>query len=146
MVAKESKALILQKIASIERCVSRVLEEYCRDDLPFVSNFSAQDAAILNIQRACEQVFDLTNHLIRVKAWGSPASRGAAMDILVEKGIIDDALALRLKKMNGFRNLAVHEYQKLNLDILVSIIEDHMVDFENFNKAVLGYLKESGLE
>ena len=142
MGLEASKALILQKIASIERCLARVKEEYHKDELPFLSNFSAQDAAILNIQRACEQVFDLTNHIIRIKAWGSPASRGAAIDILVDQAIIDDLLAKRLKKMMGFRNLAVHEYQKLNLDILVSIIEQRLVDFEDFNTAVLKLLKD----
>lgn len=34
--------------------------------------------------------------------------------------------------MIGFRNIAVHNYQKLNLDILQKIIENNLEDFSEF--------------
>ena len=57
--------VLLNKAASIERCVARVTEEYAADPATFATNFSRQDAAILNIQRACEAALDMGQHLIR---------------------------------------------------------------------------------
>ncbi len=55
--------LILNKVASIERCISSVKEEYEADTEGFANDYTRQDAAILNLQRACEQSIDLANHI-----------------------------------------------------------------------------------
>ncbi len=134
-----TRAVVIQKVASIERCLHRIREEFDRDDLPFSENLSAQDAATLNIQRACEQVISIANYLIRTQKWGSPTSRADAIHTLSSQQLISVELADRLKKMQGFRNLAVHEYQKLEIQILINIIEKRLVDFEAFTNAVLEF-------
>ena len=45
--------VLINKAASIERCVARAREEYASDPATFATNLTRQDAAILNIQRAC---------------------------------------------------------------------------------------------
>ena len=51
--------------------------------------------------------------------------------------LLDPHLADRLKKMVGFRNVAIHDYQKLNLDIVRRIIVDHLDDFLAFTQLLL---------
>jgi len=62
--------VVLNKAASIERCVARALEEYEADPESFSTNFTRQDAAILNIQRACEACLDMgqTPHFFKSAA------------------------------------------------------------------------------
>lgn len=67
--------VLLNKAATIERCVARVKEEYAADPDTFATNFSHQDAAILNIQRACEAALDMGQHLIRRDKLGLPQSK-----------------------------------------------------------------------
>ena len=50
---------------------------------------------------------------------------------------IDASLADAMRRMVGYRNIAVHDYQSLQLPITVSIIQKHLDDFLNFGKAVL---------
>lgn len=57
--------VLINKAATIERCVARALEEYQIDPDTFSINYTRQDAAILNIQRACEAALDMGQHLIR---------------------------------------------------------------------------------
>ena len=57
--------VMINKAAAIERCVARAREEYFCDPATFTANFTRQDAAILNIQRACEAALDIGHHLIR---------------------------------------------------------------------------------
>lgn len=42
-----------------------------------------------------------------------------------------------MKKMIGFRNIAVHDYQAVQLPITVSIIEKHLDDFLSFSEQLL---------
>jgi uncharacterized protein YutE (UPF0331/DUF86 family) len=57
--------------------------------------------------------------------------------MLCEAGIISGALRDRLKAMTGFRNIAVHDYRKLNLDVVRHILEEHLHEFREFGATVL---------
>lgn len=118
--------VLLNKAASIERCVARAREEYHRDPATFGSDHTRQDAAILNIQRACEAALDLGQHLIRRERLGLPQSARDVFALLARGGWIDSTLAEALQRRVGFRNIAVHEYQQLQLPITVAIIERHL--------------------
>ena len=51
--------VMINKAATIERCVQRARDEYEKDRSRFSSDNTRQDAAILNIQRACEAALDM---------------------------------------------------------------------------------------
>jgi uncharacterized protein YutE (UPF0331/DUF86 family) len=129
--------VILNKVATIERCVARVREEYAAAGTSFATDFSRQDAAILNIQRACEAALDLGHHLIRCNKLGVPQSARDVFGLLAQAEWIDTLLAESLKKMVGFRNIAVHDYQNLLLPITVNVITQHLDEFLQFGAAVL---------
>ncbi|PZU23641.1 MAG: toxin-antitoxin antitoxin component [Stenotrophomonas sp.] len=114
--------VLLNKAASIERGVRRAREEYERAPASFAEDFTRQDAAILNIQRACEAALDMGQHLIRRERLGIPQSARDVFALLAAGGWIDSALAEALKRMVGYRNIAVHEYQALQLPITVAVI------------------------
>jgi uncharacterized protein YutE (UPF0331/DUF86 family) len=129
--------VIFNKVASIERCISRVEEEYNVNPDEFRVNFTRQDAAILNLQRACEQSIDLANHLIRIKKLGAPITSRDSFDLLQKEGIISEKLSVNLKKMVGFRNIAVHEYSNLDITLPENIIRENLRDFKEFCKILL---------
>lgn len=128
--------LALNKITSIIRCVKRAREEYHKAKNDFENNFSQQDAAILNILRACEQAIDLANHLIKVEKLGLPNNSADAFDILAKNKIITADLAYRLIKMVGFRNICMHEYQALDFTVLVKVITQGLEDLLKFSEAI----------
>jgi uncharacterized protein YutE (UPF0331/DUF86 family) len=129
--------VLLNKAATIERCVARAREEYAAAGTQFATDFTRQDAAVLNIQRACEAALDMGHHLIRLNKLGIPQSARQVFDLLAQGGFIPAALAEQLKKMVGFRNIAVHEYQQLLLPITESIITQHLDEFLVFAQTVL---------
>jgi len=129
--------VLINKAAAIERCVARAREEYARNPATFAGDFTRQDAAILNIQRACEAALDMGQHLIRRERLGVPQSARDVFALLAQGGWIDAALAGSLKRMVGFRNIAVHEYQSLQLPITVSIIENHLDEFLRYSQTLL---------
>ena len=129
--------VLLNKAASIERCVVRVKEEYAADPATFATNFSRQDAAILNIQRACEAALDMGQHLIRRDKLGLPQSARDVFLLLEQHQRIDAQVAEAMRRMTGFRNLAVHDYQALHLPITLNIIHHHLDEFLTFAQQML---------
>ena len=130
--------VVLNKISVIERCKKRVLDVY--DQKPEnLKDYTKQDSIILNIQRACEACIDLAMHIVAQERLGLPQTSRDAFDILESSSIIDEEIAKRLKAMVGFRNIAVHDYQTINLNILEQIVEKHLEDFTDFTKQILKY-------
>lgn len=129
--------VLINKAATIERCVARAREEYAAGPASFATDYTRQDAAILNIQRACEAALDMGHYLIRRERLGVPQSARDVFALLAQGGWIDAGLADGLKRMVGFRNIAVHDYQSLQLPITIRIIEHHLDDFLRYSQAML---------
>ena len=130
-----SNDVILNKIAIIERCIKRINEEY--DSNPEnLKNYTKQDSIILNIQRACEASIDMAMHIVSDKKLGIPQNSRDAFEALYSNKLIDENMLKNLKAMVGFRNIAVHDYQTVNLDIVKEIIEKHLKDLKNFAELV----------
>jgi uncharacterized protein YutE (UPF0331/DUF86 family) len=130
--------VILNKISIIERCLKRINEEY--DNTPInLENFTKQDSIILNIQRACEAAIDLGMHVVAEKKLGIPQTSLETFDLLQQNNIITMELCKGLKAMVGFRNIAVHDYQEVNLEIVQKIIESHLIDFKIYTEQILAY-------
>ena len=129
--------VVVNKAATIERCVARAREEYGYNPATFASDFTRQDAAVMNVQRACEAALDLGQHLIRRERLGVPQSARDVFDLLARGDWIDANLAEALKRMVAFRNIAVHDYRSLLLAITVNVITLHLDDFLRFTQAVL---------
>lgn len=129
--------VLINKAATIERCVRRVREEYAYNPAAFETDYTRQDAAILNIQRACEAALDMGQHLVRREKLGVPQSARDVFALLAQGNWISAELAVSLKHMVGFRNIAVHDYQTLQLPITVSIITSHLDEFLQYSQALL---------
>ena len=129
--------IVVNKAAAIERSVGRITEEYAGDPANLHQNWTKQDSIILNIQRACEASIDLAMHLVRKHKLGVPQRTRDAFDMLGGSGLLAEDLASALKNMVGFRNIAIHDYQALNLAIVQSIVERHLTDFTDFSSWAL---------
>ena len=129
--------VLFNKAATIERCVARAKEEFLAAGEHFATDFTRQDAAVLNVQRACEAALDMGQHLIRREKLGIPQSARDVFALLHAGGWIDLALAVNLQKMVGFRNIAVHDYQTLLIPIVTEVIRHHLDDFLRYSQHVL---------
>lgn len=129
--------IVVNKAATIERCLLRVREEHAGDDRNLTDNQTRQDAIVLNIQRACEAAIDLAMHIVRRQHLGIPQTTRDVFELLRIASIIDQAMAARLKAMVGFRNVAVHDYQSLNLAVVRSIIHQDLADIQAFASSMV---------
>ena len=126
----------LNKVAIIRRCLARIAEEY-QNDPRRLDSFTIQDSVTLNLLRACEAAIDLAMHHIAERQLGIPQSSRDAFTLLETAKGIRPATADAMRHMVGFRNIAVHSYQNLQLPILMSILAKHLTDFETFISEVV---------
>jgi len=125
------KDAILAKIAIIKKCLQRI-EKITDLDPAKLDNFMVEDVFVLNLQRSIQASIDLANIIIAMKGWKLPASYKESFQELFKQQIIGKDMCAKMSKMVGFRNIAVHEYQELNKEILASILQSNLKDLETF--------------
>jgi len=134
--------VIEQKLESLRRCLRRVQEKCPDNALDLGRDADAQDIIALNLTRAVQLCVDIGAHLISSREVPAPDTMGATFDAIALAALIPDELAQRLKKAVGFRNIAVHNYEAINWDIVFAICKDHLADFRDFAAAVSALLAE----
>jgi uncharacterized protein YutE (UPF0331/DUF86 family) len=130
------REVIEQKLESLRRCVQRIETKSPTDAATLMTDIDLQDIVALNLSRAVQICVDIGAHLIAGMDVPPPDTMGQTFDLLAQGGVLDRDLASRLKKAVGFRNIAVHNYENINWEIVHSIVKFHLADFSEFAKVV----------
>lgn len=120
------------KVRAIERGVARAREEYDKGPSTFTVDITRQDAAVMNIQRACVAALDCGQHLVRRDRLGIPVSARDVFSLLAAAGWISGQLASSLQNLVDFRELAIHNDEALQSEAIVVAIRDRMGDLLAF--------------
>ena len=80
--------VLLNKSAALERCLGRIREEYLGSEDEFTTNYTKQDAVILNLERACQICIDMGFHIIKLKKWGLPQHYREVFEVLEKQGVL----------------------------------------------------------
>ncbi len=75
--------------------------------------------------------------IIRIRHLSLPQNAREAFTVLEQDGLISPKLMGKLQAMVGFRNIAVHDYTDLDLEVVRSIVDHNLDDLLEFNKTVL---------
>ncbi len=121
--------VIANKVGNIERCLARARAEYRASD-DFAHDYTHQDAAVLNILRACEAAIDIATRLVRLKRLAVPGSTADAFTSLVDAGVLPAPLGQAMKTMVGFRNRVIHDYPGAGPEVFEDVILNHLIDLE----------------
>jgi uncharacterized protein YutE (UPF0331/DUF86 family) len=127
--------ILLAKIASIRKHLDRV-QSATRGEPQSLDILDIQDIFVLNLQRAVQATVDLAAHIVADEKLGLPDSLKENFVLLERAQIIQPSLSKRLQAMVGFRNIAIHDYERLDLNILKALLQHHLVDLEEFSKTV----------
>jgi uncharacterized protein YutE (UPF0331/DUF86 family) len=129
--------VLIGKATIIERCIKRIHEEYDGHEAELETNFTRQDALMLNLLRATEASIDGAMHLVRIQRLGVPADSRQAFTLLMSAGTLDRDLGKRLESMVGFRNIAVHDYREIDMAVVRSIIAERLHDLAAFARIMV---------
>ncbi len=137
------RALIEEKLESLRRCLLRIEEKCPENAAALAQNIDLQDIITLNLTRAVQLSVDIAAHWVaELDNIPAPDTMGGMFESLAEYGCIDTVLANRMKKSVGFRNIAVHNYEAIDWQMVYAICKHHLSDFSNFAKVVFAALSD----
>lgn len=128
--------VVRRKVAIIERCLERV-RSLTGGNPASLDDQTIEDAVILNLQRACEASIDAAMRLVSRRRLGLPQDSRQAFTLLEKDSVLTPEMSDRMRKMVGFRNIAIHAYEELDRDIIKAIATRHLGDFEDYSRAVM---------
>ena len=70
-----------------------------------------------------------------------PNSYADSFSVLAENGVVDNNRSHSLEKMAKFRNVVVHDYDRVDAEIVIGILKKNLDDFTKFKVAVVSFLK-----
>lgn len=135
------KDIVLEKVKNIQNCLKRI-QEKTRGNPATLLNIDVQEIFVLNLQRAVQSAIDLAAHIVSDEGLGLPNELKENFSLMEKANILPADLSEKLQKMVGFRNIAVHEYAEIDVDVLRAILEKgELKDLENFYSLLLKHFR-----
>lgn len=126
------RRIISEKVDTVEKSIKRVIERRGESASEFIKNGDLQDSVILHLMQAIQGSIDLAAHIVSDEELGLAASTRDFFYILSDNKIISAELREKMINAVGFRNLAAHEYAKLDLNQVYDIATHGIKDLEEF--------------
>ena len=129
-MSKNSRAV---KLDSIAKCLLRLEQKRPQTVEQLVADVDLQDIVVVNLERLVQLCVDLALMVLsEKKIMPLPITMRTCFESLSQIGAIDLELAQRMMKAVGFRNLCVHQYDQISMNIVFKILESHLDDFKKF--------------
>lgn len=140
MIDRES---IVARLAKLRENVHNLeqLQSYSFEE--FSGNFMIYNAAEHLLQTSIECILDIGNHIISGLGLKRSESYSGIVAILGQEGIIPHDFCHRLEGMAGFRNILVHEYMTVDLQIVHEVLQYRLSDFQKFAEQICAFLRRN---
>ncbi len=134
------KPLILRKLTELDEYLKQMgefssvtLEEYLRD-------WKVQRIVERTLQMMIETCADIANHIISDRGYRTPDNYGDTFRVLHENGVFKSDLFEIMLKMARFRNIVVHQYDKVDEAIVIGILRNNLNNFTAYRDVILKIL------
>ncbi|MFO0981320.1 MAG: DUF86 domain-containing protein [Planctomycetota bacterium] len=132
--------LLFKKLALIDTCVQEILTLGQLERID--ADVREQRFLEHTLQIAIQAALDVASHVISDLRLGEPRNNRDLFEILARCGWIPPSLIGPLRRMVGFRNVLVHGYDVVDLDVVKDIVRNHLGDLTDFVRAVRDRLRQ----
>lgn len=135
--------LILRKLSELETYYKQIKEFQHITYDTYVSDWKTQRIVERTLQIMIETCTDIANHIISDEQLRTPVTYSDTFKVLCENNIIPEDLFDIMVKMAKFRNIIVHQYERVDSQIVIAILKKHIDDFIYFKNAIVKYLQHT---
>ena len=129
------KNLILRKLSTLDEYLKQI-NEYANISLnEYADDWKVQRIVERTLQMMIETCLDVSGHIISDERFRIPETYADMFRILVDNEILKEAQLEALEKMAKFRNIIVHDYEKIDTGIVLGILQENLKDFEGFQSS-----------
>lgn len=137
------KTLILRKLAELEEYLGQIREFSSVSAEKYSGDWKTRRIVERTLQIMIELCIDVAGHIISDRSLRVPVSYADTFKSLMEAGLITPQISDIMDKMAKFRNIVVHQYEKVDTEIVIMILRKHLDDFLVFRDAVLQILTDA---
>lgn len=134
--------ILSEKLEALRRCIERIESRRTDTAEALRRDADRQDILSLNLTRAVQLCVDMAVHVLSDTEQPAPQTMGEAFDLLAAEGAIPASIADRMRSAVGFRNIAVHNYQAVDWDIVHAIAHEGLEDFRHFARHMANLLDD----
>ena len=136
---------ILEKLENFQEYMRylRQLQEEAKSEKMFLADFHLFGNTERYLQLSIQAIIDISHLVIIDLGLRRPQDNYEAISILFEKKIISEKLTQKLTKMVGLRNILVHEYGKIDRELIYKILQERLGELEDFKKQIINFVKKS---
>lgn len=134
--------LVMRKLGELEEHLDHV-KEYAGISLDdYIKDWRAQRIVERTLQIMIELCIDIASHIVADRRLRVPTSYADVFVVLRESGLISEELGRTMEKMAKFRNIVVHNYDRVDAAVVILILRRHLDDFLHFKDHVLSILSQ----
>jgi uncharacterized protein YutE (UPF0331/DUF86 family) len=134
--------LVLRKISELAEYQQQLQEFKGITVKQYRDDWKKQRIVERTLQMMIETCLDIANHIVADRGYRVPVGYADTFKVLGENDVLDKRLVDRMEKMAKFRNVLVHQYEKIDSEIIVGILKKNLKDFDHFRKAVVGFVQK----
>jgi uncharacterized protein YutE (UPF0331/DUF86 family) len=131
-----NRDVLTAKMGFFERQMLRIREKRDVRLAEFLVDPDRQESILFNLLMAIQNCIDVAAHIVSEEGLGVAGSTNELFYFLEENGIIDPLLTEKMVRATGFRNLLVHEYIRVDLEVVYRVAREDIVDLELFMQTV----------
>lgn len=130
------KERVLAKIDELEGYL-RELEQVKPVSLEEYKKIEKKRSSERLLQLSIECMIDICALMVTGLRLGLPSEEDDLFERLEQAGIISPLMKETLRKMKAFRNILVHEYGRIDDELVYEILQNKLNDFEAFKREIL---------
>lgn len=132
--------VIKTKLKIIEENIDLVKENLPETFSEFEVLGLVKDGIYKKIEASIQEVLSICSIINMDLKLGIPSNRDDIIFALLNKNIISDKMAKKIKELKGFRNFLVHRYGSIDDKIAFKDIKKGLPDFKIFKEEIKTYL------
>ena len=136
------KVLLLRKLAELEEYLRQIKEYANVSGEQYSKDWRIQRIVERTLQMMIETCADIAGHIISDRGYRVPTSYADTFRVLYEKEILAKDLFETMEKMSKFRNIIVHHYDRIDPEIVVTILRKDLDDFLAFKNLIINLLNQ----
>ena len=141
-MSKEAYNKIISKLQKLDEYIKYLKEVQKINKNQFMEDYHFFGLAERYLQLSIEILLDVGKLLVVIKGLKRPEENQEIFSALRDEKIISEKLADNLMGVANFRNILVHDYEKIDREIVYEKLRNNLDDFENFKKEIAGYVNK----
>ena len=132
-----SDRVLEAKAEALQRCLARIRGAFPPTAAALAVDIDAQGIVSVNLIRAVQLAVGMAAHAAAAHGLPPPTTMAESFERLAQSGRLGPELARRLRGAVGFRNLAVHAYDRIDWGVVHALATTRLADLEALTRALL---------